>query len=118
VRHRDNAEGRRVRDQLRTYKDIAFVKDISDLEMHGDGVVIWPRYKTEVPKLIPHRWSRDMNSHGNRFDRYNRGIVKQVVDWHFSNRPENLVDVCERAFAELEKIIQQELRPNTGDGLP
>src|ERR1700730_12897032 len=79
MRHRDILEGRRVKDQLRTYADIAFVRDISDLEMHGDGVVIWPRYKTEVPKnLLPHRWSRDTSGHGNRFDRYNRGIVNTV----------------------------------------
>jgi hypothetical protein len=38
--------------------------------------------------------------------------VIQVIDWRFSTRPENLVELCNRALAELEKVIQQELGPN------
>jgi hypothetical protein len=68
----------------------------------------------DYERLLPHRWSRDTRGHGNRFDRYTRGIVNTVVDdWQFANRPGNLAGVCERAFVELEKVIQQELQPNT-----
>ncbi len=111
VRHKDRAEGRRVRDQLRSDKDIEFVRDISNLEMHGDGVTIWPRYRVHVPPLsIPNRWSRNDDKYRSRFDKWkNSGMVVQVIDWRFSTRPENVVELCNRALAELEKVIQQEL---------
>jgi hypothetical protein len=111
VRHRDLAEGRRVRDQLRLHTDIEFVRDISNLEMHGDGVTIWPRYRVHVPAPpIPERWSRNDDRYRSRFDKWkNSGMVVQVMDWRFSTRPENVVDLCNRALAELEKVIQQEL---------
>jgi len=112
VRHKNLAEGRRVRDQLRSHKDIEFVRDISNLEMHGDGVTIWPRYRVDFPApSIPKRWTRN-DKYRSRFDKWKDScMVVQVIDWRFSTRPDNVVELCNRAFAELEKIIQQELGP-------
>ena len=112
MRHKNLAEGRRVRDQLRSHKDIEFVRDISNLEMHGDGVTIWPRYRVDFPApSIPKRWTRN-DKYRSRFDKWkDSGMVVQVIDWRFSTRPDNVVELCNRAFAELEKIIQQELGP-------
>jgi hypothetical protein len=114
VRHKDHAAGRRVWDQLRSHQDIEFVRDISNLEMHGDGVTIWPRYKVHVPIIppTPERWSRNVFRFRTTLDKLkNSGVVIQVVDWRFSTRPENVVELCNRALAELEKLIQQELGP-------
>ena len=124
VRHRNLLDGRRVRDELHSYNDIEFVRDISDLEMHGDGVVIWPRYRVELPKIIPERWVRKDERYRGRYnrDRFGRadvaeqGIVKQVVDWRFANRPDNLVDICSRAFVELEEFVQKELGSRSSSG--
>ncbi len=114
VRHRDFVEGRRVRDRLRSHADIEFVRDISDLEMHGDGVAILPRYRVRVPEpplpSIPERWSRNDDRYRTRFDKWqSSGMVVEVTDWGFSTRPDSVVDLCNRALAELEKVIQQEL---------
>ena len=79
--------------------------------MHGDGVTIWPRYRVDVPApSILSRWSRNDDKYRSRFDKWkNSGIVVQVIDWRFSTRPENVVELCNRALAELERLIQQEL---------
>jgi|SRR6267142_3022648 len=113
VRHKDLAEGRRVRDQLRSHTDIEFVRDISNLETHGDGVTIWPRYRVDVPvPSISNRWEKKDDRYRSRFDKWkNSGMVVQVIDWRFSTRPENVVELCDRALAELEKVIHQEIGP-------
>jgi hypothetical protein len=82
--------------------------------MHGDGVAILPRYKVQVPESspppIPERWSRKDDRYRTRFDKWKTsGMVIRVTDWGFSTRPENVVELCSRALAELEKVIQQEL---------
>lgn len=108
VRSRDGVDARRLRDQLHSHVDIEFVRDMSDLEMHGDGVVVWPpQYRIDIPQSIPERWqSRYLDRSRSRYERRNMsGAVMQIVDWRFYRRPENIVELCERAVVELKKFI-------------
>lgn len=108
VRHRDASKGRALGRQLRSHSDIECIRDISNLEMHGDGVVIWPRFKIVLPPSAPEPRSRYGSRFGGRYNRWNEaGVIVQVIDWRFSTRPENLVDLCDRALGELEKLVSQ-----------
>jgi hypothetical protein len=121
VRNRGGPQaGRDLWNKLLAHKGIGFLKDRSDLETHGNGPMIWQRYKVNVSTSTCSRRERKPD----RFaDRYNRSRFEapnvevkrsiQAVDWQFSNRPENLIALCLDAFAALEEFIRQSLAPDS-----
>ena len=110
---------RDLRNKLFAHQGIAFLKDRSDLETHGDGPVIWQRYLVNVSSSMCSRWERkadrfaDRYSHS-RFESPQTDVTRriQAVDWQFANRPGNLIALCHDALAALEDFFRQSLAPD------
>jgi hypothetical protein len=108
--------GRDLWNKLLAHNGIAFLKDRSDLETHGNGPVLWQRYKVNVSSSNCSRWDRKPDRLA---DRYNRSRFQspsvdverriQAVGWQFANRPENLIPLCFDALTALEEFIRQSL---------
>jgi hypothetical protein len=110
VRHTHGPDaGRKLRDRLIAHADVGFLKDLSDLETHGDGAVVWARFKLQVPYTDPERWQPRYVRPARLQSRWRRSAVVQVVDWRFDRRPDNIVDLCTRALTEMQKFIGQAL---------
>jgi len=105
--------------QLKAHPEIGFLIDRANCETHGDGAVVWPRYRMDIPCPVPERWSSNLSAPrlGSRFHSNRskwpvppRLTVTEVKDWRFQQRSENIVALCSYALNELENIIRQALR--------
>ncbi len=102
--------------QLKAHPEIGFLIDRANCETHGDGAVVWPRYRVDIPLPVPERWqsNRSVSRFGSRFRSKwpvpPRMTVTEVKDWRFQQRPENIVALCSYALIELENMIRQALR--------
>lgn len=110
---------RDLRNELLAHQGIAFLKDRSDLETHGDGPVIWQRYSVNVSSSMCSRWERKPDRFAGRYTHsrfespqmdVRRSI--QAVDWQFANRPENLIALCRDALAALEVFFRKSVAPD------
>jgi hypothetical protein len=111
--------GRELRDKMLAHPDIKFLKDMSDLETHGNGAVVWQRYKVNVGSVTCGRWTRRDDRWSTRYNRSRFesrfeyppvvSTTVQAVDWQFANRPENLIALCHDALSALEDLIRQSL---------
>ena len=100
--------------QLRSHSEIGFLIDRANCEIHGDGAVVLPRYRMNIPDPIPGRWhSRYVGRYVSRWPSRWRSnyVVTEVKDWRFQERAENLIGLCAYALREMENFIQQTL-PN------
>lgn len=112
----NEAAGEKIFKQLRTHPEIGFLIDQANCETHGDGAVVWPRYRIITPGADPQRWASNLNGSrfSSRFRSYRsrwpvppRMTVTEVKDWRFQQHPENIVVLCSYALMELERIIRQ-----------
>ncbi len=91
---------RALKNSLRN-TNIGFLKDATDLEVHGDGVTVRQRYTVHtiaVPDSVPERWRSKFgeSGFGSRFGSRYRKVPavpramagsSQAVDWQFEERP-------------------------------
>ena len=117
--------GRELRDKMLAHPDIRFLKDMSDLETHGNGAAVWQRYTVNIGTLPGSRWmprnDRWNYRLGSRFEsRFEYPPVTttstQAVDWQFANRSENLIVLCHDAVLVMEDFIRQSLAPAQATG--
>lgn len=110
-----NAAKKRLLAELENHGDIAFLKDRTDLEIHGDGSPIWPTYSIEVRQDVNSRFASRWQS---RFEaktrtRFQLGYARRfritVRTYQFEGSPKNLVDLCRDTLADLESIARREL---------
>jgi len=112
---------RRLKIQLESEADIEFLKDRTNLEVHGDGAIVWPRYYMSVERSMHYsndkRWPRERFP--SRFEshfkpRFGTNTVRaEIVSWQLQGNPKNLIELCFDTLARLEEIYRQELfRPS------
>ena len=111
--HRVGREAKQnVRAMLWACDDIAFLKGTTDLEVHGDGVKIWSRFKISVSDATPGRWERPKEIFPSRFgSRYHKQLPTGVkfAGWIFEGRPANIVELFSATLAEIKKHVEQTL---------
>jgi hypothetical protein len=99
--------------KLLLHTDVRFLKEATDLEVHGDGVRVWQRYAASVGEAIPERWTptfwKDTNRFRSRHESFYRQVraTPQAIDWQFEARPENLIELCNDTLAQMEEMIRQ-----------
>ena len=109
--------GRDLRNKMLANPTIAFLKDRSDLETHGNGPVIWKHYTVNVSSSMHSRWDREDDPWPNRYNhsRFESrwGSIRTNVhaaEWRFADRQsENLIALCYDALAALEEFIRESL---------
>ena len=109
--------GRDLWNKMLANTSIAFLKDRSDLETHGNGPVIWKHYTLNISDSMHSRWNREDGPWPNRYNhsRFESrwgsvGASIQSAEWRFADRQsENLVALCHDALAALEEFIRESL---------
>jgi hypothetical protein len=106
-----------LRVQLESKTDIWFLKDRTDLEVHGDGAIVWPRYTMSTLRSMhdsyanewPHQ--RFRSRFEDRFrSRFRTQNVKVDIEyWYFDGHHKNLIELCGDSLEELERIFRKEL---------
>jgi hypothetical protein len=107
-------EGAALRSRLKCCPNIAFLRDRTDIELHGDGAVVWPRYRVTIFSSPGGRFYRGYSRWGSRFESANRfrsrlgldGIERQLLGWRFDGSSMDLVELCEDSLRELESIAR------------
>lgn len=86
---------------LEQHPRIGFLFSVRDVEVHGDGTTIWPRFR-----LVDARTSAPGPLELRFFPRM-AGIVR-VIGFHFdSHRPDqNLIEFCHDALNDMEEFIR------------
>lgn len=105
---------KKLREDLYKNPEIKFLKDTTDLEVHGDGAKVWQHYRVTLVGPLPGRWggkTRDRwESQGgeNRFRPRFPGIVarREPAGWQFDGRPKNLIELCHDAVEALETAVR------------
>jgi hypothetical protein len=103
--------------RLQSERDIWFLKDVTDLEVHGDGPTVWPKYTVHVLSSVreSHYRGRPRQRFASRFEgRFHPRVESQHVDvqienWQFEGHPKNLIELCRDSLGELEAIVRKEL---------
>jgi hypothetical protein len=107
--------GTKLWKQIKTHSEIRFLIDRANEEIHGDGALVWPRFRIDVPLPMRERWPSKLSVARWRTERWTPKwptaprVVKEVNDWRFQQRPENIVALCGHALLELENLIRQAL---------
>jgi len=110
------AAARKFRDDLYKNPDIQFLKDTTDLEVHGDGAKVWQQYRVSLTGPIPGRWGRsgdrwgDPKNEGRLSSRYSSTagmtqVLREPAGWRFDGHPKNLVELCHDALEAVEAAV-------------
>ncbi len=107
--------GRDLWNKILANPSIAFLKDRSDLETHGNGPVIWKHYTLNISDSMHSRWHREDDPWPNRYNhsRFESrwgsiGTSVQAAEWRFADRQsENIIALCYDALAALEEFIRE-----------
>jgi hypothetical protein len=107
-----NAAGRKFLQDLYQNAEIKFLKDTTDLEVHGDGAKVWQHYRITLVQ-VPSRWSQPIDRGRDRFrsrtSRFGQNIEdlvrREPAGWQFEGQPKNLIELCHDALEELEHAI-------------
>jgi hypothetical protein len=104
--------------QLESREDVWFLKDATDLEVHGDGPKIWQHYTVNVSNSVARGKSGTRLTsrrfvgrfRGGRFSSGNevhqsRGSTKH---WQFEGHPKNLFELCRTSLDEMEALFRKE----------
>jgi hypothetical protein len=108
--------GDKLRNQLKSHSKIGFLIDRANEEIHGNGALVWPRFRIDVPLPLRERWPSNLSVARWRTNRWPAKwqkaprVVREVNDWRFQPRPENIVALCGYALLEMDNLIRQVLR--------
>lgn len=84
---------RALETKLDSNRDINFLRNSRDLEVHGNSVKLWQRFRVSVSDSM--RGSRG-------------SYTSQSVDWEFSLYPNrNLIELCLSALAQMECVVRE-----------
>jgi hypothetical protein len=106
-----------LQDQLHTHAEIGFLIQRAIVEIHSDGVMVYPRLTVHVTASIPDRWKSkwvpDTNKWQSRFtSRYGDVVgVRRAPGWQFGGNPKNLIELCSDALNAMEECARQSLAP-------
>lgn len=117
-----------LKNSVENTTDVSFLKNATDLEVHGDGVIVRQRYSVDNMPVAASVSGRlrskfDMNRFGPSFEsRYHKAprapqaVIgsSQPVDWQFEERPGNLIALCHDALNQLEEIVKQAIMADPG----
>jgi hypothetical protein len=110
-----------LENQLKTHPRIGVLIDRANLEVHGDGAVIWKRYNVSIsddmqqkhqPRLRsrfgdPLRWMPRLQS------RFQPATVRMqtvvATDWQFAGNPTSLIELCRNGLDEIEMFVNQSI---------
>src|SRR5258706_3546680 len=101
--------------QIKAHSEISFLIDRANEEIHGNGALVWPRFRIDGPLPMRERWPSNLSVARWRTERLTPKwptaprVIKKVNDWRFQQRPENIVALCGYALLELENLIRQAL---------
>jgi hypothetical protein len=115
----DRDQMKALEKQLNDHPQIGFLIDRANLEVHGDGAVIWKRFNISVsddmqqkypPRLQsrfggPTRWMPRFRS---RFEPVT--VPTQTVagsDWQFAGNSGGLLDLCRNGLDEIEELVKK-----------
>jgi len=112
-----NAAARKFRDDLYKNADIQFLKDTTDLEVHGDGAKVWQEYRVSLTGPTPGRWGRsggrwgEPKNEGRLSSRYSSTggmtqVLREPAGWRFDGHPKNLVELCHDALEAVEAAVR------------
>jgi len=87
--------------QLENHPRIGFLFDVRDVEVHGDGTTIWPRFR-----IVGAGASKPGPLELHFFPRMASDV--RVIGFHFEGRPDqNLIEFCHDALNEFEDLIRK-----------
>lgn len=109
------------RESLYKNADIKFLKETTDLEVHGDGARVWQNYRVSLIHPVPHRWQTERNGRWesplNR-DRFKStmargfgdgGFLREPAGWRFDGHPKNLIECCHDTLEAFEAAVRARL---------
>ena len=87
--------------RLESHPKIGFLFDVRDVEVHGDGTTIWPRFR-----LVGAGASQPGPLELHFFPSMPKQV--RVIGLHFEGRPaENLIEFCHDALDDFEDLIRK-----------
>jgi hypothetical protein len=111
-------------DDLYKNPEIKFLKQTTDLEVHGDGPKIWQHYRIALVWPNAPRTEESGGPWGSRFgtgkdrfrshieSRFPESVVsRQPAGWQFEGHPKNLIELCHDALEDLEEAVRKALHP-------
>lgn len=100
--------------QLKASKDIWFLKDATDLEVHGDGARMW---QVNVVNRFTSRWDPSRRSRfvGRLEGRFRMGPSLGVGSSYiqFEDHPTGVIELCHACLDRLEGIATKPLTAST-----
>ncbi|HKV24659.1 MAG TPA: hypothetical protein VJN93_08725 [Candidatus Acidoferrum sp.] len=101
--------------QLNAHPRIGFLIDSANLEVHGDGAVIWKRYNISIPESMQKHRPRLSPRFGDA-TRWKRlaspfepvAVQTQMVvgtDWQFAGNSASLLELCHIALDEIKDLV-------------
>jgi hypothetical protein len=91
--------------------NIVLLRNRANCELHGDGALVWPRYKVNLSSSPGGRFYRDRSRWASRWQSRWRPrsldhIETQLLGWQFDGNTRDLVELCEESLCELETIAR------------
>jgi len=117
----DRDQMKALEKRLNDHPHIGFLIDRANLEVHGDGAVIWKRFNISVSDDMQQKWPPRLRSRFGdatrwmpRFrSRFEPATVRtQTVagsDWQFAGNAEGLLELCRNGLDEIEELVKKDI---------
>jgi len=117
-----NDASKRFLEALYRNADIKFLKEKTDLEVHGDGATVWQNYRVSLVHPAPSRWRSEKNDgwrsplDRDRFQSHaasslEGGFKREAAGWQFDGHPKNLIELCHDSLEAFEEEFRKGLKP-------
>jgi hypothetical protein len=113
-------EMKALESQLNAHWRVGFLIDQANLEVHGDGAVIWRRFNVSVSDDIQERWPSRWSSRFRGGDRWPSRLISRFrppvrtqaiveADWQFAGKSSSLLDLCGNGLEDIESLVRQKI---------
>lgn len=115
----DREQMKALEKQLNDHPQIGFLIDRANLEVHGDGAVIWKRFNISVPDDMQQKYPpRFQSRFGDptrwmprfRFRFEPAAVQTQTVvgsDWLFAGNSHGLLELCRNGLDQIEELVKK-----------
>jgi hypothetical protein len=100
-----------LRDKLHGHPEINFLLASTNVELHEDGVMVFPRFTVRSAGPGTEAADRFASRFLSRYGwRQGHGVViEQTGGWQFDGNPKNIHDLCEEALEAIKVFLRQAL---------
>ena len=113
VRHKHGkAKAQWLNGQLKNHPEIGFLIEQRDIEVHGNGATVFPRFAIHPAPLASQLRNKYNDRYADRFaSRFApAGVgIRFIGGWQFAGNPKNLIELGHDALDAMEVVIRQAL---------